>query len=221
MDDAESEAVNGGLWPAAGPCMVMGTASTMACITEALGLPLPMSRTIPAPHAGRFRLAEASGKVAAAMAKAKGPRPSELLTPSAFRNAQVVLQAIGGSTNGLIHLTAIANRTKHRIDLEVFDKLGREVPVLIDLKPSGEHYMEHFHHAGGLPKLMAQLGDLIDLDAKTITGATLGDVVAAAEDVPGQEVIRARKSPIKPEGAMAELHGNLARLGPLIKHSAA
>ena len=83
----------------------------------------------------------------------------------------MVLQAIGGSTNGLIHLTAIANRTKHRIDLEAFDKLGREVPVLIDLKPSGEHYMEHFHHAGGVPKLMAQLGDLIDLDAKTITGA--------------------------------------------------
>src|SRR5205807_296767 len=81
-----------------------------------------------------------------------------------FRNAQVVLQAIGGSTNGLIHLTAIANRTPHRIDLEVFDKLGREVPVLVDLKPSGEHYMEHFHHAGGVPKLMAQLGGLIDLD---------------------------------------------------------
>ena len=125
-----------------------------------------------------FASAEASGKVAAAMAKAKGPRPSEFLTASSFRNAQVVLQAIGGSTNGLIHLTAIANRTKHRIDLEAFDKLGREVPVLIDLKPSGEHYMEHFHHAGGVPKLMAQLGDLIDLDAKTITGATLRDVVA-------------------------------------------
>ena len=94
--------------------MVMGTASTMACITEALGLSLPMSATIPAPHAERFRSAEASGRVAAAMAKAKGPQPSEFLTPASFRNAQVVLQAIGGSTNGLIHLTAIANRTKHR-----------------------------------------------------------------------------------------------------------
>jgi dihydroxy-acid dehydratase len=201
--------------------MVMGTASTMACITEALGLSLPMSATIPAPHAERFRLAEASGKVAAEMAVAKGPRPSELLTPSAFRNAQVVLQAIGGSTNGLIHLTAIANRTEHRIDLEAFDKLGREVPVLIDLKPSGEHYMEHFHHAGGLPKLMAQLGDLIDLDAKTISGATLRDVVAGAEEVPGQDAIRERNNPIKPEGAMAVLHGNLAPRGAVIKHSAA
>ena len=199
----------------------MGTASTMACITEALGLSLPMSATIPAPHAERFRFAEASGRVAAAMAMAKGPRPSELLTPAAFRNAQVVLQAIGGSTNGLIHLTAIANRTGHRIDLEAFDQLGREVPVLIDLKPSGEHYMEHFHHAGGVPKLMAQLGDLIDLDASTITGATLRDVVAGAEEVPGQDAIRPRNDPIKPEGAMAVLHGNLAPRGAVIKHSAA
>jgi dihydroxy-acid dehydratase len=221
IDEVEIEAVNSRLAPSVGTCMVMGTASTMACITEALGLSLPMSATIPAPHAERFRSAEASGRVAAAMAKAKGPRPSELLTKSAFRNAQVVLQAIGGSTNGLIHLTAIANRTAHRIDLEAFDKLGREVPVLIDLKPSGAHYMEHFHHAGGLPKLMAQLGDLIDLDAKTITGATLRDVVAAAEDVPGQDAIRSRNDPIKPEGAMAVLHGNLAPRGAVIKHSAA
>jgi dihydroxy-acid dehydratase len=221
IDDNEIEAVNGRLAPSVGTCMVMGTASTMACITEALGLSLPMSATIPAPHAERFRLAEASGKVAAAMAVAKGPKPSELLTKSSFRNAQVVLQAIGGSTNGLIHLTAIANRTPHRIDLEIFDKLGREVPVLVDLKPSGEHYMEHFHHAGGLPKLMAQLGDLIDLDARTIEGKTLRDVVTSAEEVPGQDAIRSRNNPIKPEGAMAVLHGNLAPRGAVIKHSAA
>src|SRR5271154_3823071 len=106
IDVAEIEVVNERLAPSVGTCMVMGTASTMACVTEAMGLSLPMSATIPAPHAERFRSAEASGKVAAAMAMAKGPRPSELLTPSAFKNAQVVLQAIGGSTNGLIHLTA-------------------------------------------------------------------------------------------------------------------
>ncbi|HJZ19488.1 MAG TPA: dihydroxy-acid dehydratase, partial [Bradyrhizobium sp.] len=221
IDDVEIEAVNGRLAPSVGTCMVMGTASTMACVTEALGLSLPMSATIPAPHAERFRCAEASGRVAAAMAIGKGPRPSELLTASSFRNAQVVLQAIGGSTNGLIHLTAIANRTAHRIDLEAFDKLGREVPVLIDLKPSGAHYMEHFHHAGGVPKLMKQLGDLLDLDAKTITGSTLRDVVAGAEEVPGQDAIRARENPIKPEGAMAVLYGNLAPRGAVIKHSAA
>jgi dihydroxy-acid dehydratase len=221
IDDAEIEAVSSRLAPSVGTCMVMGTASTMACVTEALGLSLPMSATIPAPHAERFRLAEASGKVAAEMAKNKGPKPSELLTKSAFRNAQVVMQAIGGSTNGLIHLTAIANRSPHRIDLEAFDKLGREVPVLIDLKPSGAHYMEHFHHAGGVPRLMAQLGDLIDLDAKTVTGATLREVVAQAEDVPGQEVIRPRDNPIKAVGSMAILHGNLAPRGAVIKQSAA
>ncbi len=221
IDEAEIEAVSSRLAPSVGTCMVMGTASTMACITESLGLSLPMSATIPAPHAERFRLAEASGKVAAEMARKKGPRPSELITPQALRNAQVVLQAIGGSTNGLIHLTAIANRTPHKIDLEAFDKLGREVPVLIDLKPSGAHYMEHFHHAGGVPKLLAQLGDLIDLDAKTITGASLREIVARAEDVPGQDVIRPRKNPIKAEGSMAVLRGNLAPRGAVIKQSAA
>ncbi|XUM20087.1 IlvD/Edd family dehydratase [Bradyrhizobium oligotrophicum S58] len=221
MDDSEIEAVNGRLAPSVGTCMVMGTASTMACITEALGLSLPMSATIPAPHAERFRSGEASGRVAAEMAKAKGPKPSELLTPSAFKNAQVVLQAIGGSTNGLVHLTAIAGRTPHRIDLDAFDSIGREVPVLVDLKPSGDHYMEHFHHAGGVPKLMKQLGDLIDLDCRSITGQSLRDIVAAAEDVPGQDVIRSRDDAIKPEGGLAVLSGNLAPRGAVIKHSAA
>ncbi|WP_316233039.1 IlvD/Edd family dehydratase [Bradyrhizobium sp. SZCCHNPS2010] len=221
IDDQEIEAVNGRLAPSVGTCMVMGTASTMACITEALGLSLPMSATIPAPHAERFRSAEASGRVAAEMAKAKGPRPTELLTPAAFKNAQVVLQAIGGSTNGLIHLTAIAGRTPLTIDLDAFDRLGREVPVLVDLKPSGEHYMEHFHHAGGVPKLLKQLGNLIDLDVKTVTGETLREVVAKAEDVPGQDVIRPRQDPIKREGGLAVLRGNLAPRGAVIKHSAA
>lgn len=221
IDDVEIEAVNGRLAPSVGTCMVMGTASTMACITESLGLSLPMSATIPAPHSERIRSAEASGKVAAEMAMSGGPRPSALLTPAALRNAQVVLQAIGGSTNGLIHLTAIANRTPHKIDLAAFDQLSRDVPVLIDLKPSGSHYMEHFHHAGGVPKLMKQLGDLLDLDAKTIEGKTLREVVANAEEVPGQDAIRSRNDPITPEGAMAVLHGNLAPRGAIIKHSAA
>ncbi|MEW6643361.1 MAG: IlvD/Edd family dehydratase [Pseudomonadota bacterium] len=221
IDADEIAAVNERLAPSVGTCMVMGTASTMACITETLGLSLPMSATIPAPHAERVRCAEASGRRAAEMAVSGAPRPSELLTPAAFRNAQVVLQAIGGSTNGLIHLTAIANRTKHRIDLDAFDALGREVPVLVDLKPSGEHYMEHFHHAGGVPKLLSQLGDLIDLDALTVAGGTLRDVVARAEEVPGQDAIRPRGRPIKREGAMAVLRGNLAPRGAVIKHAAA
>jgi dihydroxy-acid dehydratase len=221
LDEAEIAAVNGRLAPSVGTCMVMGTASTIACMSEAMGLSLPMSATVPAPHAERVRIAEASGRRAAEMAVSGGPRPSELITPASLRNAQVVMQAIGGSTNGLIHLTAIANRTPHRLDLEEFDRLGREVPVLVDLKPSGQHYMEHFHHAGGVPRLLAQLGGLIDLDAASVAGGTLRDVVAAAEEVPGQSVIRSPADPIKPIGAMAVLSGNLAPRGALIKHSAA
>ena len=221
IDRDEIDVVEGRLAPSVGTCMVMGTASTMACITETLGLSLPMSATIPAPHAERFRLAEASGRRAAEMAASGAPRPSALLTPASLRNAQIVMQAIGGSTNGLIHLTAMAGRTGHGIDLAAFDQLGRDVPVLIDLKPSGDHYMEHFHHAGGVPKLMRELGDLLDLDTPTVAGGTLRDVVAGAEDVPGQTVIRPRSAPIKPLGAMAVLHGNLAPRGALIKHSAA
>jgi dihydroxy-acid dehydratase len=221
IDEAEIEVVNERLAPSVGTCMVMGTASTMACVSEALGLSLPMSATIPAPHAERVRLAEASGKRAAEMAIAGSPRPSEILTPAAFRNAAIVMQAIGGSTNGLIHLTAIANRTEHALDLAEFDQIGRDVPVLVDLKPSGDHYMEHFHHAGGLPRLLQQLGDLVDLDARTVGGTTLREIAAAAEIVPGQDVIRSVDQPIKPEGSMAVLYGNLAPRGALIKHAAA
>ncbi|MFT0861831.1 IlvD/Edd family dehydratase [Ancylobacter sp. G4_0304] len=221
IDAEEIEVVNGRLAPSVGTCMVMGTASTMACITETLGLSLPMSATVPAPHAERIRIAEASGRVAARMAVEGGPRPSELLTPRSLRNAAVVMQAIGGSTNGVIHLAAIANRTPHAFDLAELDEIGRRVPVLVDLKPSGAHYMEHFHHAGGVPKLLKELGDLIDLDAPTVTGATLREVAAAAEDVPGQDVIRPRSAPIKAEGSMAVLTGNLAPGGAIIKQAAA
>jgi dihydroxy-acid dehydratase len=221
IGDAEIETVNSRLAPSAGTCMVMGTASTMACITEALGLSLPMSASIPAPHSERIRLAEASGRRAAEMAKAGSPLPSQILTPAAFRNAAAVLQAIGGSTNGIIHLAAIARRAGQTLDLDAFDRIGREVPVLVDLKPSGAHYMEHFHHAGGMPKLLAQLGDLIDLKARTVTGQSLGDIAALAEEVPGQDVIRSRENPIKSEGSIAVLHGNLAPRGAVIKHAAA
>ena len=221
MSEGEIDAVNERLAPTPGTCMVMGTASTMACITEALGLSLPRSASIPAPHADRLRSAEASGTCAVALAESGGPKPSELITDKSLRNAMVVLQAIGGSTNGLIHLTAIAGRLGLAIDLEAFDRLGREVPVLLDLKPSGAHYMEHFHWAGGLPRLLRELGDLIDLEARTVTGATLREVVDSAEIVHGQEVIRPRSQPINASGSMAVLHGNLAPRGAVIKQSAA
>jgi dihydroxy-acid dehydratase len=221
MDEAEIEIVNERLAPSVGTCMVMGTASTMACMIEAMGLSLPMSASIPAPHAERIRLAEMSGTVAAQMAKTGGPRPSEIVTSAAIRNAAVIMQAIGGSTNGIIHLAAMANRTVHGFDLKMVDEIGRDVPVLIDLKPSGDHYMEHFHHAGGMPKLMQNLNAFMDMDAKNVAGKTLRDIAAAAEDVPGQDVIRNRSNPIKKEGAMAILYGNLAPGGAVIKHSAA
>ena len=133
----------------------------------------------------------------------------------------IVLQAIGGSTNGLIHLTAMAGRAGVPLDLEAFDRLGREVPVLLNLKPSGAHYMEHFHAAGGLPALMRELKPLLDLNAPSVSGGVIGDSIAQAEEAPGQDVIRTLAAPLKKEGAMAVLNGNLAPRGAVIKHSAA
>jgi dihydroxy-acid dehydratase len=217
----EIEAINGRLAPTPGTCMVMGTASTMACITEAMGMSLPGSASIPATHADRVRSAEASGKQAVSLATTGGPRPTALMTQRAFRNALIVMQAIGGSTNGLIHLTAVAGRLGVKIDFEEFDRLGRDVPVLVDLKPSGKHYMEHFHWAGGVPRLLRELADIVDLDAPTVTGGTLRDYADGAEIVPGQDVIRPRSAPIKESGSMAMLGGNLAPRGAVIKQSAA
>lgn len=221
ISGTEIEAINERLAPTTGTCMVMGTASTMACIVEVMGLALPNSATIPATHADRLRSAEASGMFAAAMAKNGGPKPSALMTQSSFRNAMVVMQAIGGSTNGLIHLSAAAGRLGLSIDLDDLDRLGREVPVLVDLKPSGSHYMEHFHWAGGVPRLLRELQDFLDLDAPTVTGRTLRDAMEAADIVKGQDVIRSRENPIKPCGSMAILRGNLAPRTALIKQSAA
>ena len=221
IDETEIEAVSERLAPSAGTCMVMGTASTMALITEALGLALPGSASVPTVLAERKRLAEAAGRIAAAMAITGGPRPQEIVTAASIHNAMVVLQAIGGSTNGIIHLAAIAARAGHPIDLEEFDALGRKVPVLVDLKPSGRFYMEHFHEAGGLPRLMVELADLLDLDAVTVTGARLGDSLTPAPERFSQEVIRPRGAPLKREGAMAVLRGNLCPRGAVIKQSAA
>jgi len=221
IDNEEIELISGRLCPSVGTCSVMGTASTMACIVEALGIALPMSAAAPATHADRRRIAEASGKRAAEMAISGSPKPSHLITDASVRNAMIVLQAIGGSTNGLIHLTAIAGRAGIKVDLDVFDQLGREVPVLLNIKPSGAHYMEHFHNAGGMPALMRELADLLDLDALSVSGSTICDVIAKAERVPGQHVIRTVAAPLKHSGAIAILHGNLAPHSAVIKQSAA
>jgi dihydroxy-acid dehydratase len=215
------EEISARLAPTRGTCMVMGTASTMACLAEALGMALPGSATAPATHAGRLRIAEATGRTAASMAASGGPRPSEIMTATAFRNALLVLQAIGGSTNGLVHLTAIAGRLGVKIGLEAFDQLGCEAAVILDLKPSGQHYMEHFHWAGGMPRLLAELRELLDVDALTVTGEPLKASIERAENVAEQTVIRSLKSPLKKTGGMAVLRGNLAPGGAVIKHSAA
>jgi len=221
IDGAEIEAVSGRLAPSVGTCMVMGTASTMALMAEALGLALPGSGSIPAPHAERLRAGEAAGRLAAEMARSGHPRPSEIVTFGAIQNAMTVLQAIGGSTNGVIHLAAIAGRAGLSLDLEALDGIGRRTPVLVDLKPSGRHYMEHFHAAGGLPRLLVELADLLDLAQPTITGGRLGDALTPPKDRHPQDVIRPRGEPLKREGAIAVLRGNLCPLGALIKHSAA
>ena len=221
IDEREIELANSRLAPCTGTCMVMGTASTMACILEAMGLALPMSATAPATHADRRRIAEASGRRAAEMAIAGKPRPTELMTAASVRNAMIVLQAIGGSTNALIHLIAMAGRAGVEVDLDAFDQVGREIPVLIDLKPSGAHYMEHFHHAGGIPALMRELASFLDRDAMTISGESVGEVIARAEQVPNQDVIRTVAKPLQREGAIAVLRGNLAPRTAVIKQSAA
>jgi dihydroxy-acid dehydratase len=150
-----------------------------------------------------------------------GPKPSDILTRDAFRNAIVMLQAIGGSTNGVVHLSAIAGRTDRPIPLDEFDAIGRKTPVLVDLKPSGDHYMEHFHQAGGVPRLMQELKDLLALDARHVLGGTLADAITTFEDVAGQTVIRSRSTPLKAEGGLAVLRGNLAPRGAVIKQAAA
>jgi dihydroxy-acid dehydratase len=171
-------------------------------------------------HADRIRAAEASGAAAVALAKS-GRKPSDIMTKAAFRNALTVLQAIGGSTNGLIHAVAIAGRLGIELDMAEFDRLGHQVPVLVDLKPSGDHYMEHFHWAGAMPKLLKEIAEFIDTTALTVTGGTLADNIALAEDVPGQTVIRTRSNPIAEGGGLAVLGGNLAPGGALLKRSAA
>ncbi|CAM1626752.1 Dihydroxy-acid/6-phosphogluconate dehydratase [Bartonella choladocola] len=191
----------------------------MACIGEALGIVLPGGATPPAVTSDRIRIAEDSGRHAVKIAKTR-LTPDKILTPKAFENALRVLLAIGGSTNGIIHLTAIAGRMGYKIDLEAFDRMSRETPVLVDLKPSGDFYMEDLHRAGGLRTVLQELKPQLHLDALTVTGRTLGEELA---DFPKytQNVVRSFSNPIYPAGGIAFLKGNLAPQGAIIKQSAA
>ena len=220
IDAAEVAEVNDRLVASVGTCSVMGTASTMACIAEALGMTVPGGASPPAVTADRIRVAEQTGALAVQMAHDK-LTIDKILTPAAFENAMRVLLAIGGSTNAIVHLAAIAGRVGHDIDLQVLDRMGRETPVLLDLKPSGQHYMEDFHAAGGMATLLRELKPLLRLDALTVTGRTLGDEIERAGPGFPQRVVRSRANPIYPQGGIAVLRGNLAPGGAIIKQSAA
>jgi dihydroxy-acid dehydratase len=220
VDDAEISEVNDQLVASVGTCSVMGTASTMACIAEALGMTMPGGASPPAVTADRIRIAEQTGAQAVQMAR-DGLTIDKVLTPDAFENAMRVLLAIGGSTNGIVHLTAIAGRMGLEIDLAALDRMGRDTPVLLDLKPSGQHYMEDFHHAGGMATLLRELKPLLKLDALTVTGRTLGEELERAGPGFRQDVVRTIANPTYPQGGIAVLRGNLAPGGAIIKQSAA
>ena len=203
----------------AGHCTVMGTASTMACVAESLGMTLSGSALIPAVDSRRLAIAEESGRRIVGMVN-EDQRPSRILNEAAFDNAIRVLMAIGGSTNAVIHLVALAGRLGMKLPQEKFDQLSRSTPVVANVKPSGEFLMEDLYYAGGLPAVMKEIGSLLHMDARTSTGKSLGEDFARAECF-NRQVIRTLNQPLRQEGGMAMLRGNLAPSGAVIKQSAA
>jgi dihydroxy-acid dehydratase len=221
LDDDGIAQVNGELCPTAGTCMVMGTASTMACLAEAMGMMLPYAATAPAVSAQRLRLAVATGRRAVEAATA-GRRPSQIMTEAAFRNAITVLAAVSGSTNAIIHLTAIAARRGITLDLDEFHEVAAKVPLLADCKPAGQNYLPDLHAGGGVPALLKALEPMLDTSALTISGQTLGDVLADVQPPASwQDTIRTLGKPLKPPGALVTLRGSLAPEGAVLKAAAA
>jgi dihydroxy-acid dehydratase len=216
----EIEGIEGNLATTAGTCAVMGTASTMACLAETLGLALPGTAAIPAVHADRLRAAEATGEAAVALARSR-VTPAQILMPKALENALRVLLAVGGSTNALIHLTAVAGRVGVPISLAELNRLSDDTPVLVDLKPSGQHYMEDFFAAGGLGAVLRELRERLHLDCLTVTGETLGARLDAADGWVDRAVIRSAREPFQPVGGLVALFGSLAPGGAILKRSAA
>ena len=211
--------IEGCISRSAGHCTVMGTASTMACMAEALGMTLPGCADIPAADSRRLAMAEASGARMVEMAK-EDLRPSRVLTPAAFENAIRVLMALGGSTNAIIHLVAIAGRLGIPLPLEKFNEISSTSPVLANVKPSGKFLMEDFCYAGGLRALMKDISSILHLDALTVTSKSIGENVATAKCF-NREVIKSLDQPLYPSGGTVVLKGNLAPQGAVIKRSAA
>ncbi|MFG6532985.1 IlvD/Edd family dehydratase [Sulfitobacter sp. 1A16787] len=220
IDEREIEEINGKLAPGAGTCMVMGTASTMALVSEAMGMMLPGGASIPAVHADRLRHAEATGARAVQLA-AEGLKPTEIMTKESMANAVRVLQAVGGSTNGIVHLAAIAGRLGFDLDMEELDRMGAETPVLVDLKPSGSHYMEDLFKAGGLTTVLREIEHMMNTDCVTVSGKTLAENIAEAPASWPQDVVRSLDNPIHSGGGLRRLRGNLAPAGAIIKQAAA
>jgi dihydroxy-acid dehydratase len=204
----------------AGTCAVMGTASTMACIAEALGMTLPGTAAIPAVHADRLRAGEETGRAAVALAASR-LTPDRIITREAVENALRVLLAIGGSTNAIIHLTAIAGRLGLRVSLERLNELSDATPVLVDLKPTGSLYMEDFFAAGGMSALLHELKPLLNLDTLTVTGETLGQRLASPPEWTDRAVIRSLEEPFRKDGGLVALFGTLAPNGAILKRAAA
>jgi dihydroxy-acid dehydratase len=220
VDEKGIEEIEGNLATTAGTCAVMGTASTMASIAEALGMALPGTAAIPAVHADRLRAAEASGMRAAEMAK-NPLRPSQVITGKSVENALRVLLAIGGSTNAIVHLTAIAGRAGIPISLKKLNELSDSTPVLVDLKPTGQYYMSDLYAAGGVGAVLRELKPLLHLDCMTVAGITLREVLEKHPAWVDRAVVREFKNPISPVGGLVGLFGALAPNGAILKRSAA
>jgi dihydroxy-acid dehydratase len=218
LDECAWREMEDGMARSFGTCMTMGTASTMASAVDALGLTLPGASSVPAADSAHPRLASASGRRIVEMVW-EDVRPRDILVTEAFENAVTTAMALGGSTNAIIHLIAMAGRAGARLDLDRFDELSRRTPFLGNIRPSGRFLMEDFYYAGGLMGLLGRLTDLLHLDCLTANGRTLGENVAAGF-VCNEEVIAPRERPLGPEGGLAVLRGNLAPQGAVIKHTA-
>src|SRR6202453_3071943 len=219
IGDDEWNEIEGGISRSFGTCMVMGTAATMMAITEALGLTLPGASSIPAPDANHPRMRAAAGRRIVDMVW-EDQTPQKILTPAAFDNAIRVHMALGGSTNAIIHVIAMARRVGVPLDMARFDAISRQVPVIANITPSGKYLMEDFFYAGGLRGLMGQMKELLDLSCITVTGRSVGDNIAGSQ-VHLPDVIHSLAQPLYPEGATAVLTGNLAPRGCVMKPSAA
>jgi dihydroxy-acid dehydratase len=217
---SEIDEIEGNLATTAGTCAVMGTASTMASIAEALGMILPGSAAIPAVHADRLRAAEATGRAAMQLAASR-LTPDKIVTQQSVENALRVLMAIGGSTNAVLHLTAIAGRAGVEIDLRHLNEISDTTPVIVDLKPTGPHYMEDLFAAGGIGAVLRELQPLLHLDCLTVAGETVGERLAASGGPVDREVVRPLAEPLQPQGGLVALFGSLAPKGAIFKRSAA